>query len=302
MLKRKLIITICIIASGGLMYPQTGLNNQRSIADSLRDTGDLKGAISEYRKSYEKDSGNQRNLYKYACALSVDRQIDSCFKYLNLFIEMTQSISPLTDPDLIPAREDKLWPGFENKLIAMYNKQNNNIVKDIEYAKILWKLMALDQAYFTEIGLAIRKIGPNTTVVRALARLKDIQNELNQKELAEAISKKGWPKKSEVGDAAAGAAFYVFQHSNTELQKKYLPMLKQRCKEKEANWIHYGMMYDRMKVNQNLPQKYGTQPVSFNNTSSPVIALEDESKVDEWRKEIGLPPLTIEQRKQFNKK
>jgi len=272
---------------------QPPLPKPRSVADSLVSEGDIPGAITEFRKIYSKDPGNQRNVYNFACALSINRQFDSCLKYLNIAVRLDTSISAFTDPDLLPFRETKLWQDFENKLISMLNIKNRNPFKDIEYAKALWKLMARDQAYFNEIFIAGRKIGMKSSVVEALFKLKSMFSENNQKELEELITKKGWPRNSEVGPVAAGAAFYVIQHSDAEKQEKYLPMLRQRCEEKESNWQHYAMMYDRMKVLRNLPQKYGTQPVLNNeNTGLYELApLENESKVNEWRKEVGLPPL-----------
>ena len=48
-------------------------------------------------------------------------------------------------------------------------------------------------------------------------------------------------------------------------------------------------MYDRIQVNENKPQKYGSQIKYNNDTKSfELFPLEDESKVDEWRKEVGL--------------
>jgi hypothetical protein len=51
-------------------------------------------------------------------------------------------------------------------------------------------------------------------------------------------------------------------------------------------------MYDRVQVSENKPQRYGSQ-VRINSQTSKdeLYPLEDESKVDEWRKEIGMQPL-----------
>lgn len=289
----KLNLTFCILTVSGLAFSQSGFTNRRSVADSLISEGDIPGAITEFRKIYSKDPGNRRNVYNLACALSINRQPDSCFKYLNISVRLDTSISAFTDPDLLPLRNDKQWLDFENKLISMMNIKYRNPFKDIEYAKALWKLMAMDQSYINEIFIAGRKIGMKSSVVEALFRSKSMLNEMAIKELEKLISEKGWPRNSDVGPAAAGAAFYVIQHSDAARQQKYLPMLKQRCEEKEANWQHYAMMYDRMKVLHNLPQKYGTQPVLNNEKTGTfeLAPLEDESKVNEWRKEVGLPPL-----------
>jgi len=52
-------------------------------------------------------------------------------------------------------------------------------------------------------------------------------------------------------------------------------------------------MYDRIQTNENKPQKYGSQ-VKYNEQTKKyeLFSLEDESKVDEWRKEVGLCPLS----------
>lgn len=51
-------------------------------------------------------------------------------------------------------------------------------------------------------------------------------------------------------------------------------------------------MYDRSLSNDDLPQRYGTRTRYDEETKSEELyPLEDESRVDEWRKEVGLPPL-----------
>jgi hypothetical protein len=51
-------------------------------------------------------------------------------------------------------------------------------------------------------------------------------------------------------------------------------------------------MYDRIQVSENKPQRYGSQVhLDPNTNKDELYPLEDESKVDEWRKEIGMQPL-----------
>ena len=92
---------------------------------------------------------------------------------------------------------------------------------------------------------------------------------------------------------AASAAFFVLQHSNAGAQEKYIGMFEAACRNNEGNWQQYALMFDRMRMNQNKPQRYGTHhyldPAAGN--TNELYPLEDESRVDEWRKEIGLEPL-----------
>jgi len=292
-MKLKTILIILSLIVGQLAYSQPMMQLKRSVADSLNDEGNTVSASYEYKKMFLKNPNDKNLVYNLACALSASELTDSCFKYLNIYLKIDTSIMAFTDPDFINVRDDKRWNDFEDKMIAQLNVKLKNPYKDIEYAKALWRLQAYDQAYFKEIGIAGRKTCSNSSVVRSIWKYKFSINEKNLAELEKLIEMKGWPKKSDVGSSAAGAAFFVIQHSNPEMQVKYLPTLKKLCEEKEARWEHYALMYDRVQTSQKKPQRYGSQ-VNYNEktNSFELFPLENESKVDEWRKEIGLEPLS----------
>jgi hypothetical protein len=263
-----------------------------SKADSLFNEGNIKEAVTEYKKMYGLNPGDRNVVYNYACILSRDGQIDSALKYLNISVNMEPVLSPLIDPDLLAIRESGKWDDFENNLI-LKNSKSGKTIKDIGYAKALWRLLCMDQYCFYETLLAVRKLGPDSPVVTAMRRLQNMQNQKNVGDLGILVQEKGWPKRSQVGQMAAGAAFYVLQHSNASAQEKYLPMFEKCCRENEGDWQQYALMFDRMRMNRNLPQKYGTHYNLDNRATNERILypLEDETKVDEWRKEIGLEPL-----------
>jgi len=258
--------------------------------------GNVLDAITEYRRLLSLNPEDPALVYNYASALSIDntiiKQYDSCFKYLNLAVELDTSLAALTDPSFLPAREDKRWEIFENRLISMLNLKNGCTYGDIEFAKVLWRLRAIDQAYFNEIGIAMRRIGMRSSVASAVWKLKFLLQEKNQKELSMLIDQKGWPRVKDVGIEAAMAAYLVAMHTNDGSQKKYLPMIKEICEANELPWMRYANIYDRCLFNENKPQKYGTH-TRYNELtrSEELYPLEDELKVDEWRKEIGLEPL-----------
>jgi tetratricopeptide (TPR) repeat protein len=265
---------------------------QMSKADSLFNEGSIKETVAEYKKMHLLNPGDRTVVYNYACALSRYGQIDSALKYLNIYVNMDPGLRPLTDPDLLAIRESGKWDDFENNLILINNKSGNTI-KDIGYAKALWRLQCMDQYCFYETLLAVRKLGPDSPVVTAMRRLQNMQNQKNVEDLGVLLEEKGWPKRSQVGPEAAGAAFFVLQHSNASAQEKYLPMFEKCCRENEADWQQYALMFDRMRMNRNLPQRYGTHYNLDNRATNERILypLEDEKKVEEWRREIGLEPL-----------
>ena len=253
-------------------------------------------AITEYKKLYVLNPEDSKNVYNYARALSVDntviKQFDSCFKYLNIAVSLDTSLSALTDPYFISAREDNHWNEFEDKLIELL-KHKNLVIKDIEYAKALWRFGAYDQAYFDEIMIAQRKFGMRSPVTSAIWKLKFLIQQQNQAELEKLVMIKGWPKTSEVGREAFMSAYLVAMHTNDGSQKKYLPMIKKSCQENELPWLRYALIYDRCCLNDKVPQRYGTHSIYNEQThTEELYILENETKVDYWRKEIGLEPLS----------
>lgn len=261
-------------------------------ADSLMMAGETKAAIELYRISFLKDSSDYHTVYNLSCVLAQQRQVDSAFKYLYISARLNSTEYPLTDPDLVPLRADKRWLDFENKLIASIQEKYDNPIADPDYARKLWRMGAYDQAYYKDIDMAEKKLGRESPVLMDLWDFKTKLNEENQKELEQLISKKGWPKQSLVGASAADKAFLIVQHSDLNLQKKYLPVIKKYCEQREASWQSYALMYDRIQTAENKPQRYGSQVHFVKATNAyELFPLEDESKVDEWRKEAGLNPL-----------
>ncbi|HBE40395.1 MAG TPA: hypothetical protein DDW27_04190 [Bacteroidales bacterium] len=255
--------------------------------------GNIKPAITEYRKMYAQNRTDRNIIYNYACALSLAGQADSALVYLYKAMKIDPSISILTDPDLLAVRESGGWEEFENELISAVNKKTGNSIKDVAYAKSLLRLLCLEESVFYEVGIAVRNLGPDSPVVTALRRLQSWQNEKNLSELQARIDSEGWPEISQVGRQAASAAFYVIQHSNAKTQEKYVKLFEAACRNNEGNWQQYALMFDRMRMNQNKPQRYGTHAYldPGKGRTDELYPLEDETRVDEWRKEIGLEPL-----------
>ncbi len=260
--------------------------------DSLRAAGNVDGAIEEFRKEYAVNPKNQFNLYSYACALSVVGSFDSSFKYLNLYMQVDTEAFMMVDPDFNHIRADKRWEEIENRMVAMLEHKTGKALGDPEYAKKLWRMRAIEQAYYAEIKLAEKNTMTGSTVVRALWDLKAMLSDQNQQELEKLIAKKGWPKKSAVGNVAAETAYLIGQRSDLDKLNKYLPTIKKLCEQGEADWNSYALMYDRVQTAEGKPQRYGSQ-IRYNAVlhKYELFPLENDKKVDEWRKQVGLGPL-----------
>jgi hypothetical protein len=301
MIKRMTVLVGCLAVLCGWALTQIPPPAAAgSPGERLRNEGDIPGAIAELSKAYEKDPRDPKTAFDLARVLSIGRQLDKCFVCLAIVAEMEPSLAPLIAPDLVTARQDRRWSAFEDKLVATLKAKSPEAFQDIEYAKALWKLRAWDQAYFTEVGIAGQKTGMRSSVVEALWAFKFMIQERNQAELEALVVKNGWPRVRTVGSEAAMGAYLVAMHAKNGSQKKYLADIRKVCEAGELPWVRYANIFDRVRFNEDQPQRYGTHTRYNERTGKEELyPLEDESQVDEWRKELGLGPLE-EYLKQFN--
>jgi len=68
----------------------------------------------------------------------------------------------------------------------------------------------------------------------------------NQRQMEIILRKYGWLEKSKIGDKAAEGIFYIIQHTNLEIIKKYFPEFKRLSERREASTRLCAMMEDRM--------------------------------------------------------
>ena len=114
----------------------------------------------------------------------------------------------------------------------------------------------------------------------------------NVAKVEELVRTHGWPRRSEVGEAAAMAAFLAIQHADVAVQERYLPILQRRVDEGEAKPAWLALLTDRILVAKGKPQIYGTQS-RFNAETgqSELLEIEDPARVNERRALLGLKPL-----------
>lgn len=103
------------------------------------------------------------------------------------------------------------------------------------------------------------------------------------------ISKYGYPGTSLVGSGTDKAAWYVIQHS--ERIDEFLPRIQVAAQTGELPYRLYAMMLDRSLMNQNMPQRYGTQGRSYFMGTPEELNLiwpiDDPENVNTRRKEAG---------------
>lgn len=123
----------------------------------------------------------------------------------------------------------------------------------------------------------------------------DHHDESVRKKLLMYLEHNGFPEIAKVGRRQTRAVSLILIHSeDTVLMRRYLPILETRCKDGEAEWDCYALLFDRLQVNLGLPQKYGTQKVFTDETRSLTryAPMDDLDIVNLRRRNMGLHPLS----------
>ena len=110
-------------------------------------------------------------------------------------------------------------------------------------------------------------------------------------EIEDIISEYGIWGQSLRSVGAQNAMFLVLQHAPLDIQEKYFDQVEDAVERGEIGSWNFALLIDRMMLRKTGVQKYGTQ-CTFVNGKAEVHNLIDSTKVDEYRKEMGLEPLS----------
>ena len=107
-------------------------------------------------------------------------------------------------------------------------------------------------------------------------------------ELLPLVPEEGWFTPDQYGERASSAAFLIIQHSNVEQWRRFVSVLEPLALAGQIDGQDYGLMYDRLAVNEGRPQRYGTQ-VTCKGGKFVVDweHLEDPANADARREAIG---------------
>lgn len=124
-----------------------------------------------------------------------------------------------------------------------------------------------------------------------LQRMSEVDKE-NDPWLKRVVELRGWPKSSEVGKERAHDFWLLVQHSESGFQETCLELMSAAVDKGEADRKDLAYLEDRVRMGQGRPQRYGTQ--LFQREGEPLLlwTLEDPDRVEEFRREVGLGPLT----------
>ncbi|MFD0969178.1 DUF6624 domain-containing protein [Plantactinospora endophytica] len=126
------------------------------------------------------------------------------------------------------------------------------------------------------------------------ARIQAIDVE-NTAWFAALLDRHGWPRRSEVGEEASGAAWLLAQHADLDrqFQRRCLALLTEAVRAGEAEPAHLAYLTDRVRLAEGRSQWYGTQFWYGPDGDGELQpwSIEDPAGVDDRRRSVGLEPL-----------
>ncbi|WP_159092125.1 DUF6624 domain-containing protein [Aquimarina sp. Aq107] len=135
---------------------------------------------------------------------------------------------------------------------------------------------------------AEEKLGKDSEAYEYFWEVVETQDKILEKQVTDIIDKFGWLGISQVGRLANVTQWSVLQHGSVSSKEKYAPLLKASVLKKESRGTHYARLIDRMLVNSDKPQIYGTQ-IDYNSGKKPMFfPIEKPEYINHRRKEIGM--------------
>lgn len=278
-----------------------GLGDESPLAENRSEAGRQRNRSVQIQQM---DCSMHLMVYRYLLLHVFAGEKAEAFKLLNIWLNLApdrRKILALFDPRLDPLKADPTWSAVVLKKVkAAYRTQKqpalafslDSLGAEDQKCRTLDRYIEGLQAYMGAMDSTDRRWD--------VSFICDTSSLLDEAHVHALINLIGfdWPKISEVGERPAKTAFLVISHTaDTSMIARYLPLLKDRCEAGEAEWIHYATLSDRMLVHRGLPQHYGTQyrPPGSEGEKLRLFPLENAAMVNEWRKELGLEPIQIEE-------
>lgn len=138
---------------------------------------------------------------------------------------------------------------------------------------------------------AEKTLGKNSNEMAYFWEVVEAQDKVFQKKVTDIIDTYGWLSISQVGRLANATLWTVLQHGSVSSKEKYAPLLKASVLRNESQAIHYARLIDRMLVNSDKAQRYGTQIDYDSHETATFFEIERPEYINKRRKELGLPTI-----------
>lgn len=199
-----------------------------------------------------------------------------------------------------PSEADDAWKAAQRlfsqtklRVAEDVAKAERDTTKPTKLAKELAVRAARDQTWLAaQTGLPANGAAANAAFWRLQIPICHV-NEDNAKFLSGLVKRRKWPRISTDGLGATHDAFLLIQHADKhlQLQEEALDLIGPLAQKHEVPTKLYAALFDRVRLAQGKPQRYGTQFEEGPDGCSAVRSVEDPTELDRRRAEVGLDPM-----------
>ncbi len=262
----------------------------------LYEQKDYVNSAKKYQEGFDAISGKAfpNDRYNASCSYSLAENSDKAFYHL-FRLANDNKYSNLghitTDTDLDFLHKNKKW----KELITIVKANKEFEEKDLDKPLVakLEKIYTEDQKYRKEINGINEKYGWESDEMKAHWKIIHKKDSINLIEVQKILDTKGWLGKDVIGRQGNTTLFLIIQHSDIDIQLKYLPMMREAAKKGNARPSSLALLEDRIALRQGKRQIYGSQIHTDKETKEKYVApLINPENVDKRRAEVGLGKLT----------
>ncbi|MFK7756328.1 MAG: DUF6624 domain-containing protein [Flavobacteriales bacterium] len=272
-------------------------------ASQLYSTKDYQKSAQKFSEAFKVlgDKSTTADRYNAACSWALANQIDSSYVQLFKAAEKggySKYNHIIADTDLSNLHSHKNW----KKLLEIIKK--NKEKKEVNFDKSL--IVILDSVYLDDQSIRwkffddLEKYGQKSDEFKATVIAMNKQDSINIIKIEKILDQHGWLGEDVIGEDGNRTLFFVIQHAELKVQEKYLPMLREAVKNKNAKPSQLALLEDRIAMRNGKEQTYGSQTKIDDKTGEAYFTpIKDPENVDIRRANVGLPPMS-EYAKTFN--
>jgi len=261
-------------------------------ADGQYTQKDYAQSTQNFQKAFKIEQKNPSHLYNGACSAALAGKKKLALKWLDAAQKNGWSNvrHARQDSDLNSLHGNKQFEKILGNMQAQTEKLEANYDKPLR--DTLLAIVDRDQKWRQQLRDIEQKYGRDSKEMQELWKTINYHDSINLLKVTAILDEKGWVGPDKIGGQANQALFLVIQHSNLATQQKYLPMMREAVKNKNASGSSLALLEDRVALGEGRKQVYGSQ-IGRNKESGKyyVLPLEDPDHVDERRAAVGLGPL-----------
>jgi hypothetical protein len=286
----KIYLFIFLFFISKISYPQSinvlSYEVLSEKADSLYNSCNFEGAISEYRKFniYSSDTLSNSYMKIALCQAALNYSKDSVFKYLFAIFPVSCKVSMFDFYDFIfdPYKKFSEWEIVNQKFIECNFPGKSQILRNY------CLMFVSDQKFRNFSDCRFSKF--NKEEIDSLWYLQKKIDSLNSSYIYEISLNKKSKIPSSITEKCAYVAFImVLLHSPLHVLKAYKKAMNKAFKQGNISKLDFAFFHDKLKVAEGKKQIYGTQHIYNEQTKQMELApIKNIKKLKKRLSKIGI--------------